>query len=192
MKILILTFLALFSMELYDIEDFLYKHIDNFPYDIVEKKISRPGIKAYKAKGNFVFFGESYNHLTIYTNKNDTIQKFTLGVPGTIDRPMYDKMVAKYGVPDEMTKKDKEIIGEPSTSANGITAIEGTYTLKACTFEENPLYIVWKKEDHIIKILCNQDNRMTVKYLYIEIGKVNHYSYKDGSQIFKLYDSDKQ
>ncbi len=187
MKILILKATLLFFMTPIAIEDYLYKHISECPYTLDEQESYNDDVKSYTAKGKFDFFGRTYHYLKVNTNKNDTIQKFTLGIPGTINRPMYDQMVAKYGVPDEMTKKDKEIIGKPSTSANRITAIESTFTLKVCTFEEDPLFIVWNKEDFIIKIRCNQDKRMNAKYLYVEIGKVKHTNLKEKKQILKLF-----
>ncbi|MDH7445106.1 hypothetical protein [Aquimarina sp. 2201CG14-23] len=94
-------------------------------------------------------------------------------------------MVTEYGTPDEITKKDHIVTEKPSKSPNGITSTESTYTLKDCTFEEKPLYIIWKKEGYKVKILNDQEERITFKSILITIGDVDYYNNKRREELSK-------
>lgn len=158
-----------------DIENLLYTHIDQIPNAISIYEEGHPYINSYIVKGNFEYLNKQYSDLYISTDKKGIIQDFSFGIIGIMDRQFYNKMVAEYGEPDEITKKDNIVTGRPSTS-RGITSVESTYTLKECTFEEDPLYIIWNKEEYKIKVLLKQERQTTFKSIFITIGNVDFLS----------------
>ncbi|PKV49091.1 hypothetical protein ATE84_1107 [Aquimarina sp. MAR_2010_214] len=173
MKILILGFLTLsFMTRSLDIEKLLYKHIDQIQNALPIHEGNHPSINSYVIKGDYEYLGEQYKDIYISTDKNKIIQNFSFGIIGRMNRQFYDKMITEYGEPDEITKKDNITTGKPSIS-RGITSMESTYTLKECTFEEEPLYIIWNKEGYTVKVLLKQEQRTTIKSIFITIGNVN-------------------
>ncbi|MCK8521483.1 hypothetical protein M0D21_07885 [Aquimarina sp. D1M17] len=159
-------------MNALQLEDYLYQSIDNFPYELEQRESYSFYSNSYSVEGDFVFMDRMHHLILIETDKNNVIQKFSFILNGVFDRSLYDKLILKYGEPDQMTKKDQETFNNP-VSSKGITAISSSYTLKNCTFEEKPLYVIWNKNSFTVKFLCKQDEGLTNKSIHIQMGNVD-------------------
>lgn len=117
---------------------------------------------------DFVFCDIKFNTLHLYVNDNKIIQSVIFVIPKIIDISLYRTMIKRYGDPYEMIKKDQTTYNNPTTR-NGITSKEGVYTVKDCTFKENPLFITWKKNGYKIKVtLKHEYNISEIKFNIIE------------------------
>lgn len=111
---------------------------------------------------DFVFFGKNFNNLHLYVNEKKNIQSVIFGFPTIMDTSFYEAMVNKYGKPSEMTKMDQIThYSKSNKSRNGITSQEINYTLKDCSFEENPLFIIWNKNGFRMKVTLKQKQQLT-------------------------------
>lgn len=156
-----------------EIHEYINKPVSEFPYALTEREAYRPNEKSYEIKEDFLFHGQSYSYMIITTTSNDIITEISFGVNCIFDESLYQKLVKEYGPPDKMLKKDKVTYqGKPST-INGITSTETQFTVKECTFEENPFKIMWNKERYTIELLLKQSDELTFKSIYVEIKKIN-------------------
>ncbi len=114
--------------------------------------------------GDFTFFGNQIKHGVLFVlDDQKLIEKIRFTAP-VINRTTFDAIVDKYGEPDEMTKKDKVTTFKP-VSSDGISATESVFTVIECTFDENPLFIIWKKNHYQIKItIKNEFNVSDVEF----------------------------
>jgi hypothetical protein len=80
----------------------------------------------------------------------------------------------KYGEPDNIQIiKNKQIEGETIVKGDNGKIIEraakSTFDLREGTFEENPLYIWWEKEDYHMKtFLRHKQNMSEIKFSFPE------------------------
>ncbi|NMH89824.1 hypothetical protein [Flavivirga algicola] len=112
------------------------------------------------------FCGMSYNMLTIMTNEKDTVQSITVHFQKVIDRQFYDSIVEKYGKPDniqiiENRQLESESVTEDDEGQVIQTLRKSTFSLKEGSFEERPLYIIWKKESFEVKAFLRHEQNIS-------------------------------
>ncbi|WP_299883746.1 hypothetical protein [uncultured Lacinutrix sp.] len=99
-------------------------------------------------------YGTKYNSLTILTDEKDAIQSVTIHFQNIINRKFYESFVKEYGEPNIIQVIDKrEIISESKLEDNNFSQhlTKSNITLREGSFEENPLFIIWRKETFQIK-----------------------------------------
>lgn len=115
---------------------------------------------------NSNFFGMSSNHLTLLTNKEGTVESISIHFRKVIDRQFYDLFIEKYGKPDhvqivENRQLESESITKDETGKVIETLRKSTFDLREGTFEEKPLYIIWKKEGFQIKAFLRHEQKIS-------------------------------
>ncbi|MDO5981862.1 hypothetical protein [Flavivirga spongiicola] len=112
------------------------------------------------------FCGTRYNMLTIMTNEKDTVQSITVHFQKVIDRQFYDVFIEKYGKPDniqiiENRKVESESVIKDDNGKIVERLRKSTLNLKEGSFEEKPLYIIWKKEGFEIKVFLKHKQNIS-------------------------------
>ena len=146
-------------MECIDYENLLGKHISNikdtlgndFENNFFEKSFYY--IKDENIKVNL--FGINYNSISILTDKNEIIESVTIHLLSTIDKEFYNQLIQKYGQPNEIKVIEKKVIISNSHLKEDIFSQDmkkSNIELRNGSFEEKPLYIIWRKDNFEIKI----------------------------------------
>ena len=113
------------------------------------------------------FYGTSYKAITIQKGESDEVRAITLIFNEVLSRQFYDSFNAQYGKPNNIQiKGDEKIISDSGSLAKektpfGQKLIKRTYDLKEGAFEDNPLFIIWKKENYIIKAFFGYEQNMS-------------------------------
>ena len=112
---------------------------------------------------NFInkdFYNMSYNSLTILIDEEDIIQSITVHISEVVNREFYNPFTVNYGYPDTMhIAESKKVISEDNLYSKSLSQNlkKVKVELREGKFDENPLFIVWKKEDYEIKILIRKE-----------------------------------
>ncbi len=148
------------------------------PSDILGKHISEISVTYSNSGGDMYtiimsneYLGKQYNNIYVSTDKKEIVQNFSIYIDEIIDRQFYDLMIKEYGEP-EVIYKAGEIISQEKTKTydDGLKMQSTTSTLKECTFEESPLFIIWNKEEYDIEVGLGNEND-TFKKTRITFGK---------------------
>lgn len=162
--IFLILIVKYFYMDFITLENLLDKHIavaeNHFGIDFKVNVYKKDDFEAkFYSNKDYIkkdFYGMNYNQITINTNPNDTIESITIHFREVINNRFYNLFTEKYGKPDsilviknrqtvsETILKDKDGKINQHLRKNKIDLEEGT-------FEENPLYIIWKKKNYEIK-----------------------------------------
>ncbi len=153
-------------------EDLLKEHIsvakEITGNDFEESNINIDNFKNkhYSIKSNLDYnpleirnlYGMPYKFLFIQTDKNDTIQSVTIYFHKLINRQFYDAFNRVYGEPNNILIIDKRTVisennEEDETYGFKQHTRKSDLELREGSFEENPLYIIWKKDSYEIKAL---------------------------------------
>ena len=147
-----------FTMHFNEFENLLGKHIS-----VTEKAIGNDfdnklfGDEFYYIEDEFIkkdFYGMSYNCVSITTNEKDIVQSISVHFRKVIPREFYDSFIKKYGEPNNIQIiENRQVISEGMNKDPNFKAYlkKSTFDLREGTFEEKPLYIIWKKEQFQIK-----------------------------------------
>uniref|UniRef100_UPI0040493FCE hypothetical protein n=1 Tax=Gelidibacter sp. TaxID=2018083 RepID=UPI0040493FCE len=153
-------------MESIEFENLLGEHLS-----VVEEKIGFDFQKNHDNKfyinreflDNY-FYEMPYNFITISTNENDIVQSVTIHFNEIISRPSYNLLIKSYGKPSNIQViENRQIISESNYEEDNFKQhlTKRTFDLREGTFEENPLYIIWKKETYQIKAFLRQNQNMS-------------------------------
>ena len=162
MKLLGINLLILISMT----QKKHFEHLLGEPISLIRENYSYSReINSNKTSsfiaGNFNFFETPIDYgFHVSLDENNLIDTILFSIPYVIDKLNYVKMMDRYGIPNEISKKDKVTTFEPVTS-NGITAIESIYTVKECTFDEQPMFIIWHKNSFTLKIIIEHERNIS-------------------------------
>ncbi|WP_299212894.1 hypothetical protein [uncultured Dokdonia sp.] len=131
------------------------------------------GNKVFYIKDNSIskfYFGMIYNHISLETNENDLVHSVTINFQGMLDRDFYDNFNVAYGKPQHIQIiENRQLENETFIrDENGnITQHlkKSTFDLREGTFEEQPLWIIWRKEGFEIKaFLRHKNNRSEITF----------------------------
>ncbi|MBO3100316.1 hypothetical protein [Gelidibacter pelagius] len=95
-----------------------------------------------------------YNCLSILTDEIDNVQSITIHFREIISIHSYNLLIKKYGKPNNiLIAENKQVISESISEDVDFRQhlTKSNFDLKEGTFEENPLYIIWLKENYQIK-----------------------------------------
>ncbi|GAB1858750.1 hypothetical protein MHTCC0001_35900 [Flavobacteriaceae bacterium MHTCC 0001] len=98
------------------------------------------------------------------TNEKETIRSISILFSKVISRQFYDKFIENYGEPNHtyIIENRKEIIEEPEEEndfARNAKKFEGD--LREGSFDENPLYIIWEKENYTIRAFLRHEQNIS-------------------------------
>jgi len=148
-------------------EDLLGKHI-SVAKDFTgsDFKASNYGTKFYinSEQIDDSFLNVPYNFITIMPNENDTIQSITIHFSKLINRESYDSFIEKYGEPNNIQIiENKKIISTSISEDEGFNQklTKSTFDLREGSFEEKPLFIIWKKDGFQIKLFFRYEQNKT-------------------------------
>ena len=101
---------------------------------------------------NIDYYGIYSNYLTIQTNENDVVESISIHFRKVITRDFFDSFIQQYGEPNNIQViENRRIIGESFGEGFYQHLKKSTFDLREGSFEENPLYIIWKKDNYQIK-----------------------------------------
>jgi hypothetical protein len=106
----------------------------------------------------------NYNSVSILSNENEIIESVTIHFLQTIDRAFYDQLLQKYGLPKEIKVISKrEVVSESNNNdlVFSQNMRKSNIELRNGLFEENPLYIIWKKDNFDIIIFTRHEQNMS-------------------------------
>ena len=110
------------------------------------------------------YFGIPYRLISIYADENEVIKEVKILFPQNISRDFYDAFNEEYGRPDHIhVIENRKVISE-STQQDGDsteTLRKSSFDLREGTFEENPLFIIWKKDGYEIKAFMRHKQNMS-------------------------------
>lgn len=123
--------------------------------------------------GRRSFYGMHNHHLTLILDRKDYVESITVHFRGVIDREFYDAFIEVYGKPnqiqiiEEIIPINKETIIDKENNIKQ-ELLKKEFILREGTFDENPLYIIWKKENFQIKaFLRRKQNISEITYSVI-------------------------
>lgn len=100
------------------------------------------------------YYGMPYSSVSVLVDENDRLRSITIHFRGVISRKSYDLFVENYGLPNNiLIVENRQIISEGTYTSDNFTQhlVERSFELREGEFEENPLYIIWKKGHFQIK-----------------------------------------
>lgn len=118
------------------------------------------------------FHGMSYNMITILPNEKNIVQSISIHFEQLISLQLYNSLIEKYGIPDSIQIiKDKQLESESIIKDdNGkISEIlrKSNFDLKEGSFEDKPLYIIWRKEN--FKIVAFQRHKQNISEIIFSL-----------------------
>lgn len=119
------------------------------------------------------FFGINYRYIFIETDKNDIIESITIYFEKLIDRQFYDMFNKVYGRPTSILIIDKRTViseswGKEDTYGFNQHLRKSELELREGTFDEGPLYIIWRKDSYEVKALIGQQNLSQITFKQID------------------------
>jgi hypothetical protein len=137
-----------------------------FGESILGKKIDQLDIKndnnlmlvrehEYRLNSELGFYhGKPIARLGFYTDIDEKITSINGMITLSIDKTFLESLVNTYGNPDYMVKPDN-LMETKRVHVDKASMREGYGTTKKVTFEDDPLFIVWKKEEYELWIQPN-------------------------------------
>lgn len=156
-----IEFEKLLGKHLYDVK----KVIDvDFKKNNFEKV--KIGFYSNKEYLNISYFGMISHHITLLSNDKEMVTSISVHFRKIIDRPFYDSFVREYGSPSsiQIIKKrqiESEIVLKNDSSKVDQTLRKGTVDLSEGSFEDKPLFIIWKKESYQIKAFLRHEQNIS-------------------------------
>lgn len=159
-------------------ENLLGKHISvaeavtGYNFKDCNFNIENSDNKHYRIDSNSIeireFYGMLYKILFIQTDKNDTVQSITVHFHKLIDRQFYESFNEVYGEPSSILVVEKRIVisegyAEDDTNFNQYLR-KSDLELREGSFDEGPLYIIWKREGYQAKALLRQQNMSDITF----------------------------
>ncbi len=141
--------------------DAIGQDISVLPNAKLEASESLPKANLYSLSGNFEFLGIKIDGISLGTDKQNIIQTISIAIPGELNRETYDLLVNQYGEPKALYNTDQVISVSESVSEEGIRAKEITSSMKECTFDEGPKFIVWDNDNNQIELSLARKGRLT-------------------------------
>lgn len=119
-------------------------------------------VNLYTSDKYKLFYGMTYNMISIMTDEDEIVRDIVIHFQSMIDNSFYDLFSLNYGHPDTIQIIDGyDSVGDWKESDPGE---EFSHRVRKVTlktregkFEENPLFMIWKKEGYQIKILMKQE-----------------------------------
>ncbi|WP_281988418.1 hypothetical protein [Aquimarina aggregata] len=141
------------------------EHISELDIALVEEIDSTANKKSFRVKENIYFLGKQFDHVSIQTSLNDTIESIYIGCRGTIEEKGFlNAMILEYGEPKMYNIDVIKEVKQHLPDKNGISATTFKASMKECTFIEQPLFIIWHNEKYIIKLDISVKSRTSIVF----------------------------
>lgn len=152
----------------FTLNQYIGKDISFIPHEIMfQKQASKTSSKIYVYSGfNKEFLDDIlYDTVAVTSNNQDTIVALNVSFNHIMDKSFFDKLVKKYGYPQNMWKKNQQLSSESHSALNGIGTVEITEgTLIECKFQEKPLIIKWQNPKYeMIFTLIDKTNSTNLR-----------------------------
>ena len=101
------------------------------------------------------YFGIPFKSISITTDEKSNLQSITIHFKEVINREFYDLFIQTYDYPSHILVVEKtHIINESNQKDDFLNQYlsKGKIELSEGKFEENPLFIIWRREHFQIKI----------------------------------------
>jgi len=164
-----------YSMDYKKFENLLGKHISISKFFTgSDFKTNNYGKKFYinSEQIDDSFLGVPYNFITIIPDENDTIQSITIHFPKLINRQFYDSFIEKYGEPNNIQVIENRKVMSKGTYGDSDFKqhlTKSTFDLREGSFEENPLFIIWKKDSFQINFFFRyEQNKSELTFSFLE------------------------
>ena len=100
------------------------------------------------------------------TNQQDVVESVTVYFRKIIDHSFYNSFVGNYGAPNsiqviENRRRTSETLIKDETGKTTQTLTKNIFDLREGTFEENPLHIIWEKDDYQIKVFLRHEQSVS-------------------------------
>jgi hypothetical protein len=147
-------------------ENFLGKDIVTFEKTIGNRFIKKRLIENHSFRYTMHqgiernFYGFPYNSFYVSLDNELHIKHIALFFNKIIDDDFYNLFKKDYGLPSHILKvKSKKIISEGMSDDNDFKQYltQSELEVYEATFEENPLYIIWKEDTFEIKFLMKRE-----------------------------------
>jgi len=154
----LILFINYYAMDYIEFENSLRKPISDFREvignDFEDKYFGKDFyyIPDESIKKNY--YGTQYSSISVLVDEDDKLRSITIHFREVISRKSYDLFVEDYGLPiNILIVENRQIISEGTYTSDNFTQhlVERSFELREGEFEENPLYIIWKKEHFQIK-----------------------------------------
>ncbi|MHA7864335.1 hypothetical protein [Flagellimonas marinaquae] len=144
-----------------DIEKLLGRNILDFPDAIETNREIESNLKSYGLDKTVNFHGHHINYLNLETNSDNVIMSIGFVVQGKLDEATFKAIKGKYGKPKTMLKIGNTISENAINQFDYRALLTKSFAIP-CSFEEEPAFVVWKKED--VEVLCQKhpDNSHTL------------------------------
>lgn len=161
-------------------EDLLGKHISftekvtGFDFEETDVKFHNSENRHYSIKSKLDdslfevrnLYGIPYKFLFIQTDKNDKVQSITIYAHKLINRKIYEDFNQIYGKPISILVVEKRTVLSENSGEDEMYGFKqylrkSELELREGTFEENPLYIIWKNEQYMIKALLKDNQNIS-------------------------------
>ncbi|MBG6129062.1 hypothetical protein IWQ47_000246 [Aquimarina sp. EL_43] len=129
------------------------KHISEIPS--AKLNVKEISYNSYTITPNTgIYLGKPYQSFSIVTDKNDVIKELSIRMNHAIDKSFFNRMVEEYGDPFALYKIDEILETKTSFHEDGGSSTSSKGSMKKCTFEEDPIFIIWniKEQSIIVKI----------------------------------------
>jgi len=152
-----------------EFENLLGEHIsvaEEFLGDDFENTLLSKGF--YYIPDEFIkkdFYGMQYNCITLQTNEEDIVQSVTIHLRKVINRQFFDSFIKRYGEPNYiLVIENRQIISESVDYGDDDfkqNLRKSTFELREGSFEEDPLYIIWKKGHYSVKAFLRHNQNIS-------------------------------
>lgn len=138
-------------------ESYLGKNIDTIreKFSLKESPISlfdsHKSFECEPFQTQIYFLNRECRRLSTSINEQDTILSIFIATKKKIDNAVFLILKEQYGHPTSMQKMGT-IEKVEHSEGDGYTATSTVGEAVNCTFEENPIFIIWEKPDYIIHI----------------------------------------
>ncbi|WP_152538704.1 hypothetical protein [Aquimarina macrocephali] len=127
------------------------KHISEIPN--VKPSVKEANYNSYlKTSDTGLYLGKPYQFFTIITDKKDVVKELSIRVNEVLDRSFFDRMVKEYGNPVGLYNIDKTLETSTSFHEDGGSSTRSRGSMRKCTFEEEPIFIVWSIKDYSLTV----------------------------------------
>ncbi len=169
MKLLVTLILFTQSMDFKEYESLIGKDISYANLILIEEgfKYHKPLKNPFYTSDNYKWLcGIPYNMISIITDDKNIVTSITIHLHKLIDSKFYDLFIMDYGDPNTIQVIDGyDFIGkwteEESEEGFGSKSRKITFKMKEGTFEENPLFMIWNKENYQIKVLLKDEQNIS-------------------------------
>ncbi len=140
-------------------DNLLGQNIENIELEPQYQKYCDSNKCSYFFESPLPYYNNTIHAVFIRFNEEKTISDININLMSLIDKSSYDEMVDVYGQPNHILVSDR-IVHETKKTYNkklGQTTKKKQTKARQGTFDENPTFIIWDKENFKIEVLMKYE-----------------------------------